>query len=108
MSLESRIEARGRRRLRSPLWVSLAITAFLVVSTFLVPVVPVWVALVLLVTLAPLILLGRYSLYFLYDWVSNVTGIDEATFERKLDHLLETETLQRRDGPGRERDLLKE
>lgn len=30
MSLESRIEARGRRVLRSPLWVGLAITAFLV------------------------------------------------------------------------------
>lgn len=136
MSLESRIEARGRRLLRSPLWVGLAITAFLVVPTFLVPSVPLWVALVSLVTLAPLVLLGTYSLYYLYGWLSNVPGtdeddaatsdsafetpidrlrhryatgeIDEATFERKLDRLLETETLQRRDGPERERDLLKE
>ncbi|WP_336362085.1 hypothetical protein [Halalkalicoccus salilacus] len=36
-----------------------------------------WVALISLVTLAPLVLLGTYSLYYLYGWLSNVPGTDE-------------------------------
>lgn len=123
MSVESRIEAGGRRILASPLWVGLVITALLVVPTFLVPSVPLWVALVSLLTLTPLVLLGTYAVYHLYWWASGAgdggneseareaddespiallrhryaTGeIDESTFERKLDRLLETESLEER------------
>ncbi|KYH25637.1 hypothetical protein HAPAU_23120 [Halalkalicoccus paucihalophilus] len=135
MSLESRIEAGSRRVLRSPLWVGLLITAFLVVPTFLVPSVPLWVALVSLLTLTPLVLLGTYAIYHAYWRLAGSTGgtaesrvsdstvespiawlrhryatgeIDEATFERKLDRLLETEPVERRDSAGEEFDLLKE
>ena len=73
MSLESRIEAGGRRALSSPLWVGLAITAFLVIPTFLVPSIPLWIALVSLVTLTPLVLLGTYAVYHGYWWASGAT-----------------------------------
>lgn len=119
MSVESRIEAGGRRALASPLWVGLAITALLVAPTFLVPSVSFWVALVSLVTLTPLVLLGTYAVYHLYWWARGsaesetrgadgespiaqlrrryATGeIDESTFERKLDRLLETESSEER------------
>lgn len=132
MSLESRIEAGGRRMLGSPLWVGLAITAFLVVPTFLVPSVPLWVALVSLVTLTPLVLLCTYAIYYGYWWLTGsadepenhrseadspiaelrhryATGeIDEATFERKLDRLLETETVEPRRSPNPEFDVIRE
>lgn len=135
MSLESRIEAGGRRALGSPLWVGLAITAFLVVPTFLVPSVPLWVALVSLLTLAPLVLLGTYAIYHLYWRLTGssdeasaseigesttespiarlryryATGeIDEATFERKLDRLLETEPIEQRATVSEEFDLASE
>lgn len=135
MTLESRLEAGGRRVLRSPLWVGLLITAFLVLPTFLVPTVPLWVALVSLITLTPLVLCSTYLLYYLYgrffgsdsvdSWTTDeretetpidqlrheyATGeIDEETFDRKLDRLLETETLrQSRDDENRETDLLTE
>lgn len=123
MSVESRIEAGGRRVLASPLWVGLAISALLVVPTFLVPSVPLWVALVSLVTLTPLVLLGTYAIHHLYRWATGAGGnegvsengnyeaddespiallrrryatgeIDESTFERKLDRLLETESME--------------
>lgn len=123
MSVESRIEAGGRRVLASPLWVGLAISVFLVVPTFLVPSVPLWVALVSLVTLTPLALLGTYAVYYLYRWATGTGGnegtseneshgadddspiallrrryatgeIDESTFERRLDRLLETESME--------------
>lgn len=131
MSLESRIEAGGRRALSSPLWVGLAITAFLVIPTFLVPSIPLWIALVSLVTLTPLVLLGTYAVYHGYWWASGAkekndaeakaseseidspiaqlrhryaTGeIDGETFERKLDRLLETESLETSAMDGRTR-----
>ncbi|MDL5360669.1 SHOCT domain-containing protein [Halalkalicoccus sp. NIPERK01] len=135
MSLESRIEAGGRRALRSPLWVGLLITAFLVVPTFLVPGIPLWIALVSLVTLAPLVLLGTYAVYHLYWWVTGSNGeagdagvvepdgesplerlryryatgeIDEATFERTLERLLETEPRKGRTAAYNDPDLLRE
>lgn len=137
MALESRIETGGRRVLRSPLWVGLLITAFLVIPTFLVPTIPLWVALVSLITLTPLVLGSTYLLYYLYErffgtdgvdsWTTDeretetpidqlryeyATGeIDEETFDRKLERLLETETLQQRtrsDDGTRETDLLRE
>lgn len=52
MSVESRIEVCGRRVLASPLWVGLAITAFLLVRTFFVS--PV--------TLTSLVVLGTYAI----------------------------------------------
>lgn len=88
-----------------------------------VPSVPLWVALVSLVTLTPLVLLGTYAVYHLYRWATGAGGnerasengshgaddespiallrrryatgeIDESTFERKLDRLLETESME--------------
>lgn len=126
MSVESRIEASGRRLLQSPLWVGLLITAFLVIPTFLVPSVPLWVAVVSLITLTPLVLLSTYLVYFIYGRVADfrtdrrekevateepedfnspieqlqyryaIDEIDEDTFERKLDRLLKTESSQQR------------
>lgn len=134
MTLESRIEAGGRRPLSSPLWLGLSITAVLVAPTFLVPGIPLWIGLVSLLTLAPVVLLGTYATFALYRWIRGAirrepptaapseeprvrerpidrlreryaTGeIDEETFERTVEHLLETEP---RDG-RRERDLLRE
>lgn len=108
-SLELRIDAGGRRALGSPLWVGLAITAFLA------PTVSLWVALV--VSLVTLVFLTTYGVSHGYWWLigpnddaegeaapmeadspiaqlrhRSATGeIAEATFERGLDLLLETE-----------------
>lgn len=106
LSVESRIEADGRRVLESPLGVGLLVTALLVVPMFLVPSVPLWVALVSLLTLTPLVLLGTYAVYHLCWWASGAgdggnesevrEADDESTFERKLDRLLATESLEER------------
>lgn len=74
LAVKSGIESGGRRVLASPLWVGLAISAFLVAPTFLVPSVPLWVALVSLVTLTPLVLLGTYAVYHLYRWAIGAGG----------------------------------
>lgn len=134
MTLESRIEARGRQLLTSPLWLGLSITAVLVAPIFLVPGIPLWVGAFWLVTVTPTILLGTYATFALYRWLRGAVGrdaptatatenprarerpidrlreryaageIDEETFERTVERLLETEP---RDG-RRERDLLRE
>ncbi|WP_331233951.1 SHOCT domain-containing protein [Natronorarus salvus] len=136
MSIESRIEAWGRRVLRSPLWVGLAITAILVVPTFLVPGVALWIGIVSLLTLTPLVLFGTYLAYYLLGRFTGlldgdegshdesreadspiavlkhryaVGEIDEETFERKLDRLLDAGSPPGREGgPRREADLLRE
>lgn len=123
MSLENRIERRGRRVLHSPLWLGLLITAFLVLPVFLVPEVPLWVGIISLATLLPIVLGSTYLADYLYRRAvgsdeSNApspdpsvteeeptaierlrhayaTGeISEETFERKLDRLLETEDIE--------------
>lgn len=134
MALESRIEAGGRRLLTSPLWLGLSITAVLVAPTFLVPGIPLWVGLVSVLTLAPVVLVGTYGTFFLYRWIRGAVGrepstataveesrarerpidrlreryaageIDEETFERAVERLLETEPGEER----RERDLLRD
>lgn len=134
MTLESRIEAGGRRLLTSPLWLGLSITAVLVAPTFLVPGIPLWIGLVSLLILAPMVLIGTYATFFLYRWIRGAIGrdapmataaeeprtrerpidrlreryaageIDEETFERTVERLLETEPRESR----RERDLLRE
>ncbi|MFC4988841.1 MULTISPECIES: SHOCT domain-containing protein [Saliphagus] len=134
MTLESRIEAGGRRLLTSPLWLGLSITAVLVAPIFLVPGIPVWVGAFWLVTVTPTVLLGTYATFALYRWLRGAVGrdaptataaeeprtrerpidrlreryatgeIDEETFERTVERLLETDPNE----GGRERDLLRE
>jgi len=113
MSFESRIKADGRRLLQSPLWTGTAVTLFLVMPTFIIPTVPLWVSMATLVTMGPLIVLACYLLYsWLFDYGNASTDaseegaetpfdllkrryangeIDEETFERRLERLLETE-----------------
>ncbi|MFO7834775.1 MAG: SHOCT domain-containing protein [Halohasta sp.] len=117
MSLESRIEAGGRWVLRSPLWTGLAVTLFFVLPTLVIPGVPLWVSAALAVTLGPPIIVGLYVIYGLYRRLFGATNedpepadepvdpvdrlkdryargeIDESTFERRLEALIETERL---------------
>ena len=122
MSLESRIEAGGRWVLRSPLWTGLAVTLFFVLPTLVIPGVPLWVSTMLAVMLGPPIIVGLYVIYGLYRRLFGSTDdtreptetepvdadpidrlkhryargeIDESTFERRLEALVETETLAR-------------
>ena len=122
MSLESRIEAGGRWVLRSPLWTGLAVTLFFVLPTLVIPGVPLWVSTMLAVMLGPPIIVGLYVIYGLYRRLFGSTDdtreptetepvdadpidrlkhryargeIDESTFERRLEALVETETLTR-------------
>jgi len=120
MSIESRIEAGGRWVLRSPLWTGLAVTLFFVLPTLVIPGVPLWVSAMLAVTLGPPIIVGLYVIYGLYRRLFGSTDdarestetepvdpidrlkhryargeIDESTFERRLEALVETETLTR-------------
>jgi hypothetical protein len=138
MSVESRIEAWGWGVLRSPLWVGLAITAFLVIPTFLVPGIPLWIGIVSLITLTPLVLFSTYLVYYLIgrftgildpkedahgegDELENespvtvlqrryaVGEIDEETLERKLDRLLDTGSpLKEGESGHRQTELLRE
>lgn len=121
MSLEARIERGGRRVLTSPLWLGLLITAFLVVPVFFTPGVALWIGVVSLTTLLPIVLGCTYLADYIYRRVvepdstgSRATGeeeltaidrlrhayatgeINEETFERKLDRLLETEDIEGR------------
>jgi len=124
MSLESRIEAGGRRVLRSPLWTGLVVTLFFVVPTLLIPAVPLWVSAVTFVTIGPPTVVAFYLLYGIYGWLfgseekptteatEDITDdietsvdrlkyryahgeIDESTFEQRLDQLIETDELRR-------------
>ncbi|UPM42602.1 SHOCT domain-containing protein [Halocatena salina] len=126
MSLESRIEQRGRRILGSPLWMGIVITAFLVAPVFFTPQVPLWMGLVSLTSLLPLVLGSTYLADYIYRRVvdsdstdvsspdSPVTEEDvqtpierlrhayargeigEEAFERRLERLLETENIHHR------------
>jgi uncharacterized membrane protein len=115
MSFESRIEADGRRLLQSPYWTGIAVTLFLTLPTFIVPTVPLWVSMATLVTMGPMVVVACYLLYsWLFDYGDTSTNgnekradaetpfdllkrryangeIDEETFERRLERLLETE-----------------
>lgn len=137
MSLESRTEAWGRGVLRSPLWVGLVITAFLVIPTFLVPEIALWIGIVSLIALTPLVLFSTYLAYYLIGRFTGVLDteentfrqeeeleiespvvmlqrryavgeIDEETFEQKLDRLLDTEPAFRPDDNNTQIELLKE
>jgi uncharacterized membrane protein len=127
MSLESRIEAGGRRVLRSPLWTGIAMTLFFVLPTVVIPGIPLWLSAVVLLTLGPLLVVACYVLYGIYGRLfgSNreesetvetteetppgvdtpldrlkyryASGeIDEQTFERRLEQLIETDEVARR------------
>ena len=117
MSLESRIEAGGRWVLRSPLWTGVAVTLFFVLPTLVIPGIPLWVSTALAVMLGPPIIGGLYVIYGLYrrlvgaptadpeppdepaDPIDQLKHryargeIDESTFERRLETLIETDTL---------------
>jgi len=117
MSLESRIEACGRWVLRSPLWTGVAVTLFFVLPTLVIPGIPLWVSTALAVILGPPIIGGLYVLYGIYrrlvgapttdpeppdapaDPIDRLKHryargeIDESTFERRLETLIETDTL---------------
>lgn len=122
MSLESRIEAGGRWVLGSPLRMGLAVTLFFVLPTLLIPAVPLWVSAVAFVTIGPPTVLACYVIYGIYGWLFGSDAeptpeaaeelpdeietpvdrlkyryaqgeIDESTFERRLEQLLETDEL---------------
>jgi len=117
MSLESRIEACGRWVLQSPLWTGVAVTLFFVLPTLVIPGIPLWVSTALAVILGPPIIGGLYVLYGLYRRLVGASTtdpeppnepadpidrlkhryargeIDESTFERRLETLIETDTL---------------
>ncbi|WP_253737087.1 SHOCT domain-containing protein [Halohasta salina] len=119
MSIESRVEAGGRWVLQSPLWTGVAVTLFFVLPTLVIPGVPLWVSAALAVTLGPPIIVGLYVIYGTYRWLVDAPDadtesvdeptdpvdrlkhryargeIDESTFERRLETLLETDELTR-------------
>lgn len=127
MSLESRIEAGGRRIVRSPLWTGIVMTLFFVLPTVVIPGIPLWVSAVVLLTLGPPIIMSLYLLYGIYgrlfgseetdsETVESTEAIpsdietpldrlkyryangeiDEQTFERRLERLMETDEIARR------------
>ncbi|ATW88127.1 putative oligomerization/nucleic acid binding protein [Halohasta litchfieldiae] len=127
MSLESHIEAGGRRVLQSPLWTGIAITLFFVLPTVVIPGIPLWVSAAVLLTFGPPIVMACYVLYGIYGRLFGsdkkesepvepveetppgvdtpldrlkyryASGeIDERTFERRLEQLMETEEVARR------------
>jgi len=124
MSLESRIEAGGRRILRSPLWTGIAVTLFFVLPTVVIPGIPLWVSALVFVIVGPPVIVLLYMLYGIYGRLFGLFGsdderqqsteefppeietpvdqlkyryangdIDEKTFERRLEELIETEEL---------------
>lgn len=121
MSIESKVAAVGRRIVASPLWTGLAITLFFVLPTLVVPVIDLWVSALLAVLIGPPIVFGCFVLYGLYRRLTRAvrTGnesdssaateqdpverlkeryandeIDDATFERHLEVVMETESLE--------------
>lgn len=126
MTLENRIERRGRQVLSSPLWLGLLITAFLAVSMLFTPEIPLWVSINSFITLLPLVLGSTYLADYVYRRAvgsdesdasspdpsvteeesqtpierlrhAYATGeINEETFEQRLSRLLETEDIETR------------
>lgn len=122
MSIESRVVAAGRRIAASPLWTGLAVTLFFVLPTVVIPSVPLWVSAVFALLIGPPIVLGCFLLYGLVRRLRRAVGsnetpqeaesvddetdplarlktryangeIDEATFERRLEAVIETESV---------------
>ena len=135
MSIESRVVAAGRRIAASPLWTGLAVTLFFVLPTVVIPTVPLWVSAVFALVIGPPILLGCFLLYGLVRRLKRTVGsggraeqaesanerdadpleqlkaryandeIDEATFERRLEAVIDADTFEDRETtqPTRER-----
>jgi len=82
MSIASRIKADGRRLLHSPFWTGTAVTLFLVMPTFIIPTVPLWVSMATLVTMGPMIVLACYLLYERYGRPGSGDASTEASEER--------------------------
>ena len=131
MSIESRVVAAGRRIAASPLWTGLAVTVFFVLPTVVIPSIPLWVSAVFALVIGPPILVGCFLLYGLGRRLRRAVGadetpetdsvddetdplarlktryangeIDEATFERRLETVIETESLDDEIESSRER-----
>lgn len=132
MSIESRVVAAGRRIAASPLWTGLAVTLFFVLPTVVIPSIPLWVSAVFALVIGPPILVGCFLLYGLVrrlrravrlDETAEETEsfdgqtdplqrlkdryandeIDEATFERRLETVIETESADEKTESTRER-----
>ena len=123
MSIESRVVAVGRRIAASPLWTGLAITLFFVLPTLVIPSIPLWVSALIAVLVGPPTVLGCFVVYGIYRRLTGVIGdddeseptvpeqdpverlkeryadgeIDDATFERHLELVMETESLDDRE-----------
>lgn len=123
MSIESRVVAVGRRIAASPLWTGLAVTLFFVLPTLVIPSIPLWVSALLAVLIGPPTVLGCFLLYGIYRRLTAVVRtddnseptastqdpverlkeryandeIDDATFERHLELIMETEALESRE-----------
>jgi len=129
MSIEARVAAVGRRIAASPLWTGLAITLFFVLPTLVIPSIPLWFSALLAVLIGPPTVLGCFLLYGLYRRLTGLLGtndapqstvstdddpverlkqryangeIDEPTFERHLEFVMESESLDDAE-PARER-----
>lgn len=85
MSLESRIEAGGRRILRSPLWTGIAVTLFFVLPTVVVPGVPLWISALVFVSVGPPIIVLLYLVFGIYgrlfETVDRLFGSSDETEE---------------------------
>jgi len=123
MSIESRVVAVGRRILASPLWTGLAVTLFFVLPTLIVPSIPLWVSALVALLVGPPTVIGCFLLYGMVRRLTGVVGtedepestvstadpverlkeryangeIDDATFERHLELVMETESLEDRE-----------
>jgi len=125
MSIESKVAAAGWRIATSPLWTGLAVTLFFVLPTLVVPSIPLWVSALLAVLIGPPAVLGCFLLYGTYRRLTGLVGtddeaeaastdaeddpverlkeryadgeIDDATFERHLELVMETESLDDRE-----------
>jgi len=129
MSIESRVATVGRRIAASPLWTGLAVTLFVVLPTLVVPSVPLWFSALLAVLIGPPVVVGCFLVYGIYRRLTGLVGandpdpeavsdddpverlkeryandeIDAATFERHLELVMETESLDDEREPARER-----
>lgn len=124
MSIESHVVAVGRRIAASPLWTGLTVTLFFVLPTVVVPSIPLWVSALIGLLVGPPVVLGCFLLYGLVRRLSGLvesddtaeptpsTGedpverlkeryangeIDDSTFERHLELVMETESLDDRE-----------
>ena len=125
MSIESKVAAVGRRIAASPLWTGLAVTLFFVLPTLVIPFFELWVSALLAVLLGPPIIVSCFLVYGLYRRLTGLVGtddeseaastdveddpveqlkqryangeIDDATFERHLELVMESESLDDRE-----------